>query len=250
MASVGISTVVFIILFGGALLGVYLSPLLPDDYRNDATGTQIKTGVGLLTSMFALLLSLQLSSGRSAFDAQERDMTVMASRTVLLDRVLAQYGPETREARGLLRENTAAFLNRIWPKERSAASALETTIEKDELFNKIQNLPSNDETQRAEKARALAIAVDIGQMRMQIAATRYSSTAVPLMVVEIAWATIIFISFGLFAPRNWVVVVSLLVCALAVSAGFFLIVELNTPFGGLIQRSSASMREALTNLSR
>lgn len=248
MASVGISALVFTVLFGSALLGVYLSPYLPERYRNEATAAQIKTGIGLLTSMFALLLSLQLSSGRSSFDAQERDLTVMASRTILLDRLLARYGPETTEARELLRENAVAFLDRSWPEDRSTASAFESTVEKEELFNKIQDLPSKDETQRAEKARALAIAVDIGQMRMQIAATRYSSTAVPLMVVEIAWATVIFISFGLFAPRNLAVVVSLLVSALAVSAGFFLIVELNTPFGGLIQRSSASMRQALTNL--
>ena len=209
---------------------------------------QIKAGIGLLTSMFALLLSLQLSAGRTAFDTQESAMTVMASRTVLLDRILAHYGPETREARESLRENTVAFFN-LWTSRRPNF-AWAPSFEKEDLFNKIQDLPSKDETQGAEKARALAMAIDIAQMRMQIAASRHSSTAVPLMVVEIAWATIIFVSFGVFAPRNWVVVVSFLICALAVSAGFFLIVEMNTPFGGLIQRSTAPMQDAIANLGR
>lgn len=248
MVSVGISALVFAVLFGGALLGAYLSPFLPAHYRNEAMAAQIKAGIGLLTSMFALLLSLQLSAGRTAFDTQESAMTVMASRTVLLDRILAHYGPETREARESLRENTVAFFN-LWTSRRPNF-AWAPSFEKEDLFNKIQDLPSKDETQGAEKARALAMAIDIAQMRMQIAASRHSSTAVPLMVVEIAWATIIFVSFGVFAPRNWVVVVSFLICALAVSAGFFLIVEMNTPFGGLIQRSTAPMQDAIANLGR
>jgi hypothetical protein len=70
------------------------------------------------------------------------------------------------------------------------------------------------------------------------------------MFVEIAWATIIFISFGLLAPRNATVIVSLGVCAAAVSGGFFLIVELNTPFSGLLHASSAPIREALKYLAR
>ena len=42
----------------------------------------------------------------------------------------------------------------------------------------------------------------------------------------------------------------LLVCALAVSSAVFLILELDRPFDGLIQVSSAPLRAALAQLGR
>jgi hypothetical protein len=94
------------------------------------------------------------------------------------------------------------------------------------------------------------MAIDLGQMRWTSASRVRSSTAIPLFIVEITWVTIIFVTFGLLAPRNTIVVVSLAICASAVSGGFFLIVEMNTPFSGLLHASSAPLREALKYLAR
>src|SRR6202041_3824331 len=66
----------------------------------------------------------------------------------------------------------------------------------------------------------------------------------PVLVLLIFWVTVIFLSFGLFAPRNATVVVTLFLCALSVSGAIFLIMELDRPFGGLIQISSAPLRNA------
>jgi len=59
---------------------------------------------------------------------------------------------------------------------------------------------------------------------------------------------IIFATFGLFAPRNATVVAALFVCALSVSGAILLILEMNSPFAGLMKISSAPMRDALANL--
>ena len=48
----------------------------------------------------------------------------------------------------------------------------------------------------------------------------------PLLVVLVLWLTVIFISFGLFAPFNATVVSSLFVSALSVSGAIFLILEM------------------------
>jgi hypothetical protein len=201
--------------------------------------------------MFALLLSLQLSSGKTTFDTQEQNVTVLASKIVMLDRVLAHYGPEAQNAREILRGSVIDMLNEVWPMERSKASTWEPRGDEGKrVYDTIQGLsPQNDE-QRSERTLALNMVVDLGQMRWNSAARIRSSTAVPLMIMEIAWATIIFISFGLLAPRNATVIVSLGVCAAAVSGGFFLIVELNTPFSGLLHASSVPIREALKYLAR
>jgi len=77
-----------------------------------------------------------------------------------------------------------------------------------------------------------------------------SSIPLPLLSVLVLWLTIIFISFGLFAPRNATVVTSLFVSALSVSCAILLILEMYKPFEGLIQISSAPLRAALAHLGQ
>jgi hypothetical protein len=69
-------------------------------------------------------------------------------------------------------------------------------------------------------------------------------------VMEIGWATVIFSSFGLLATHSVTAIVSLALCAFAVSGGFFLIAEMNTPFSGQIKVSSAPIRETFKQLAR
>jgi hypothetical protein len=59
----------------------------------------------------------------------------------------------------------------------------------------------------------------------------------------------IFISFGLYAPPNPTVIVTILVGALAVSAAIFIIVEMYSPFSGMMKISSDPIREAIAQLS-
>jgi hypothetical protein len=70
----------------------------------------------------------------------------------------------------------------------------------------------------------------------------------PLLVVLVSWLAIIFLTFGLYAPRNATVVTILIVCALSVAGAIFLILELDEPFTGWIRVSSAPLRNALSQL--
>jgi membrane-bound ClpP family serine protease len=92
--------------------------------------------------------------------------------------------------------------------------------------------------------------LDLGQTRWLQYAQGSASISMPLLVVLVFWLTIIFISFGLFAPGNVTVFSGLLISALSVSAAILLILELYTPYSGLIQISSAPLRNALTQLGR
>jgi len=77
-----------------------------------------------------------------------------------------------------------------------------------------------------------------------------NSVPLPLLVVLVLWLTIIFISFGLFAPRNATVVASLFVSALSVSCAILLILEMYRPFEGLIQIPSTPLSAALARLGQ
>src|SRR5262249_41171851 len=63
--------------------------------------------------------------------------------------------------------------------------------------------------------------------------------------VMVFWLAIIFMSFSLFSRLNPSVIVALFVFALSASAAIFLILEMSQPFTGLMQISSAPLRNAL-----
>jgi hypothetical protein len=77
-----------------------------------------------------------------------------------------------------------------------------------------------------------------------------SAIPVPFLVVLVFWLSLIFASFGLFAPRNATVIVTLFVCALSVSGAIFLILELDRSFEGLLQIFNAPLRDALVHLGQ
>lgn len=91
---------------------------------------------------------------------------------------------------------------------------------------------------------------DINSTRALIHAQRYDSIPTSLLLVLCAWLSLIFLTFGLFAPRNAVVVGMLLMCSVAASATVFLILEMHLPFDRVITLSSAPMRDALQYLGR
>ena len=64
------------------------------------------------------------------------------------------------------------------------------------------------------------------------------------------WLIALFASFGLFAPANYTVVLSLLVAAAAICGAVFLLMEMYYPYGGYIQVPSEPLRAALAQLGR
>ena len=72
----------------------------------------------------------------------------------------------------------------------------------------------------------------------------------PIFVLVVFWLTIIFINFGVLTPRNTPVFAVLFVCALVAASALYLILELDQPFGGVMQISSAPVRNALASLGQ
>jgi len=68
--------------------------------------------------------------------------------------------------------------------------------------------------------------------------------------VLVCWTTAIFVSFGLLTKRNPTIFVCLVIAAAAVAGAIFLILELDSPFRGLMQISSAPAHLALALLGQ
>jgi hypothetical protein len=251
MSSIAISFLTLALVFGGALFGMFLRTSLSENHVVSDSKDVVKLGMGLVGTMAALVLGLLIASAKSSFDMQSAELTEMSSKLVLLDRVLAHYGPAAQESRDLVRAAVVRTLDGMELQARTRDSHSDPMSGGSEvLYDKVQALVPANDAQRAIQGQALSLVIALGQMRWLMYEQRASSVSMPLLVVLISWLTIIFVSFGLFAPFNATVLTSLFVSALSFSGAIFLILEMYTPYGGLIQLSNAPLRAALAHVGQ
>jgi hypothetical protein len=160
--------------------------------------------MGLVATMAALVLGLLVASTKGAYDTQKSEVTQMAAKIVFLDRILANYGPETTATRELVRGSVGSAINRMWPDKKSSQTAqLDPSVSSGEaFFNSIQKLSPQNDVQRSLKSQAVQVATDLGQMRWLLFEQTESSVSLPMLIVLISWLAIIFMSVGLFAPAE------------------------------------------------
>lgn len=251
MSPITISLLVFAWVFGGAVVGMFLRSVLPERHLSAESRNTVNLGIGLVGTMAALVLGLVVSSAASSYFAQRDELNQMSAKIVVLDRILAYYGPEAEGARHTMRELVADMLDRMWPQEHSGGAPVAPLIAgANVLYEEIQHLSPQDEGQRALKGNAFSVAMEIGKTRWLIFAQQSSPVPTSFVVVVALWLSIVFVSFGLYAPRNATVIVALFLGALSVGGAVLLIMELYTPFQGWIQISSAPLRSALEQLGK
>jgi len=249
-----VGIIVFVCTFGGALLGMWLRAVLPEHHLDPDSKDTVKIGIGLVATMTALVLGLVTASAKSSFDAVDTAVKQTAIQVLTLDRVLARYGSETDEIRKGLKHAIGARIDMIWPQGSSKHADLDpmgsgvgSGVEG--LAEAIRGLKPRDDSQRALQPRALDLSETILQARWIVLASTETSVPAPFLVILLFWLTIIFASFGLFAPRNATVLVVLFVCALSVSSAVFLVLEMDAPFGGLLKVSADPLRFAYAHLN-
>jgi hypothetical protein len=112
--------IVFASLFGGALLGMTLGAVLPAHHLSSDSKDAIKLAtaiVATLAALAALALGLLVASAKTSFDTADTQLRNSTARTVLLDRVMAHYGPEMRQARAQLRQVVETSLRQVWARD-------------------------------------------------------------------------------------------------------------------------------------
>jgi hypothetical protein len=248
VSPITVGSIVFVCTFGGSLLGLVLQSHLPEEHLRENTRNVVMLGMGLVGTMAALILGLLVASARASYDAQSAELTQLSSNVVMLDRVLAHYGPETTEAREMLKNVVASILNRMRSKDRRGRSLLEPSSANEPLFEKIQALSSKNDSQRSLQSQALGMFMSLGQARWLMYEQGANSVPDAFVIALGFWLTVIFVSWGLFAPTNGTVIAGFLIAALSVSAALFLTLEMYNPYGGLIQIPIAPVQVALAHL--
>jgi hypothetical protein len=211
----------------------------------------VKLAIALIATMSALLVSLLISSAKTAYDARSNELLQASVDIVGIDRLLGHYGPEANDARAELRNSVRAAIERTWPTSGVRSVGIDAKASPVEaLYDKIGELVPRTNAQRGLQTQTLSMAIDLGRLRMLLFEQQARSIPTVFLVVLVFWLTMIFFSFGLFAPTNATVTSVFFICSLSIAGAIFLILELDQSFEGLIQISSAPLQQALAHLGQ
>jgi hypothetical protein len=243
MSSLAVTAVVLICLLAGAGLGMLLRAKLPEHHLSPESTDVVKLATGLMATLAALVLSLLISSANNSHNLIDSEYRTALATVVALDRDLGSYGSDAEGARGVLRAIVVSKFAETWPGEDFGPAGPAGIARQDSmatLEEQILRLAPKDEAQKWYLAQALQMAANLAQIRWLLRDEKLDTALpTPFLIVLISWTGAIFVSFGLFARPNGTVLVALAASAMAVAGAVFLILELNSPFTGLIQLSSA-----------
>jgi hypothetical protein len=243
MSSLEISLIVLGCLVAGTALGMWFQHKLPEHHLSKESQDTVKLGAGMVATMSALILGLLVSSAKSSFDAMNTSIAQIGAKIIQLDHLLAEYGPEAQPLRLALKQSVADRVGKIWSGGGVRMVEKSTTIFN--LQKQMRQLEPATDWQKAILAQAQQVSTEVMQSRLLVIEEQQTPLPPVFLVLLVFWLTLLFLSFGLFAPRNGTVFAVLFICALSVASAVFLILEMNHPLDGLIKVSNAPLLKAL-----
>jgi hypothetical protein len=252
MSALAIGGIVFVCLSLAVSVGMFLRLRLPDHHLSPDSRDAIKLATAVVGTLSALALGFLIASAKTTFDDAEAELRTSVARLVLLDRVMAHYGPETAGARRELSKLVEARLRQTWGSEDGAATTEgisdDTGIEP--VQDELRSLSPDTEAKRLLQSRALEVSGQIAEAHWLLIEKGGEGPPWAFLAILVFWLALLFFTFGLLAPGNATVSCMLFVCALSVAGAVFLIIDMAHPYLGFIQVSDAPLRTALAHLGQ
>ena len=251
MSSLTIASVMFGCVLGSFLATMLIARRLPEHHLSTESREAIKLGLAVISTLTALVLGLLVAAAKGTTDALNGTVKELAVQCASVDRVLALYGPETREVRAEFRTFTQAVLHQVWPQEAAVHvefSGGESKYQAEAFLRALAALEPGTDSQRMLKSRAQEMSLVLSQLRQRLIVNSQRSIPLALLVGLGFWQAALFAGFALLVPRNATTIAVLVVCMLSVSGCVFLVLELDRPFEGLISVSDAPLRSVIAHM--
>jgi hypothetical protein len=251
MSVATISVVAFASMFGAAIAGMLLRSLLPERYLSTESKEVIRLGAALIATMSAMLLGLLISSTRGAYEEKRNQVIRMTADLIELDILLRDFGAAGRPVRQAMRDAVAPMIDGIWRGHAGAPRPDADAVPDagtEQILAGIEQLPTLTDGQGARRERAIALGLELAQIQFILFSQPANAISTPFITIVVLWLTFVFGTFTLSAPPNFLIGVVLMVAALSAASAIFLILDLDRPFGGMLQIPAASLRSALPPL--
>jgi hypothetical protein len=218
----------------------------------------------LLVTFVALVLSLLLASELASYNTASHDRNHYAANLTQLDGCMRDFGPELVEQRQQLHGYTAAVIASTWPDEPHPAGVKYPDTSQFPLVGEapvltgvmndigiaLAALQPRDPLHQALATRCKDIFAVVSAARWTVIEDTQGSLSEPFAGVLMFWLTMMFLSFGLQAPRNSLSFCIIAIAIASVISVVFVILDLDLPYGGIFGISSHSMRLALADMLR
>ena len=251
MNHIAIGLLAFAAIFGGAVIGNFAARALPEHHLSNESRNAITVSAAIVGTLSALVIGLMISTANASFSMRSNEVSKIAVDIVRIDRLLQRYGPEAQDARAQLQGYARAKIQELFPPDGQPPRSADATVRLlESTQDSIIALDARDPRQRWLRSQALTLSDDVLEARWQLAEQRASNIPKPFLVLLVFWLSLVFASFGLFAPRNATTVAAFCLCSIAVAGGITMILELDSPYSGLVHISGEPMRQALAELTR
>jgi Protein of unknown function (DUF4239) len=249
MSVLVMSALVFVLVFGGALAGMAVRRVKPDERFVPEARDSIRLAIGLVVTMTGLVLGMLVSSGKTFYDSEKSQVAELSSEVIFINDLLRAYGPEAIPLRVEAHDIVEEIVNRIWPKDETQPFELKPTTKGAEFYEHVELLVPKNEEQAAAKAQLLTATLNLRKTYWFLyLQSEQTSITVPVLWAVTLWLVVIFFSFGVFAPRMQNVILTFGICALAVSIAIFIILSMNSPFSGAFRISPAAVHDVLSEI--
>ncbi|MEZ0171260.1 hypothetical protein [Microvirga sp. TS319] len=244
-----IGLLTFIAIALGALAGLWLARHLPKTHLSSESRTAVSVSMAVVGTLAALVMSLLISSASASFNAKTDALHRLAVNIIRLDRALGQYGPEAQDVQGLLRSYAQTKAEELLDNDDPSSLDIRSLAQFEALTSRVLDLQPGDSHQRQAQAQALKVLDSIADAQWLLVEEANTSLPTSFVILLIFWLALLFGSFGLFAPSNATVIIVLLLCALAISGGVFMVLELETATKGLVRISTDPILNAIHEIT-
>lgn len=251
MASLVLGAIVAICLCIATGVGMWGRSRLPDHHLSTDSKEVIRLATAVVGTLSALALGLLIASAKNAYDDAGVELKSSVAHIILLDRLMSHYGPETDQARALLRQIIEKRLERGWTVDTSDQVSGTSAGEFQDIESVqavLRDLKPQTDPQRLLQTRALEVSGAVAEGHWLLIQTESEGLPWAFLTVLVFWLALLFATFGLQAPLNATVACILIVCAISVGGAVFLIVDMAQPYTGVIHVSDAPLQAALVRL--
>jgi hypothetical protein len=243
------SAISLVLMFGATLLGIRIRSRLPAHHLNEDSRDVVKLSTAQVGTMAALVLGLLVASAKGFYDSQATELIQISANMILLDRTLAQYGPEASKARNAVRDELERMIEQMSSTNGSKSSRLEPNVAGGRIYDEIEALAPKNDLQGSLRSQALNMTISVGQARWLMFEQESQTVSMPLLVMLVFWLVVTFLVTGLLAAPNGTVIMTVFVSALAASGAILLILAMYSPFEGLIRIPDTALRAALSQVA-
>jgi hypothetical protein len=241
--------VTFVCACAGGAVGFLIRGRLREQHLTSASQEILKLTAGVVATMAALVLGLLVGGSKQFYDGKVNEVRAFVVNISLLDRSMSHYEPSLLAERRHLGEFTRVMIGGLWGTGQTASSTDLLAI-LDKVRDKLRHLEPQAEAQKIAHSRMMALTDTLMLSGSKLIETDDAAIPGALFGIVDAWLAVIFLGFGVFAPPNRVTVLAVGFAGAAVSMAVFLVVEMNSPYDGLIKIPSRMMEQVLDQITQ